>query len=118
MFGWNVSCWSDTSRWSDLDLDVVTEDEVHAIAEGRRLGGADALLPPQPGEVDVVLPTLEEFAIRYHPLGATNAHIVDDLRIICGDHSVEQIVAAGVTQPKQPRSLELIASDTRLKVRA
>jgi len=99
-------------EWSDLDLDIVTAGDIDAVAEGRRLGGPDALvLPTRAGEVDVVLPTLEEFSIRYHPLGATNAHIVDDLRIISGALSVEQIVAAGVMHSMLPRSLELIASD-------
>ncbi len=97
---------------SDLDLDIVITGEVDAIAEGHRLGGPDALvLPTRPGEVDVVLPSLEEFSIRYHTLGTTNAHIVDDLKIISGPLSRDQIIAAGVTESRAPRSLELIASE-------
>jgi predicted nucleotidyltransferase len=99
-------------EWSDLDLDIVTTGEIDAVAEGQRLGGPDALvLPTRPGEVDVVLPSLEEFSIRYHPLGTTNAHIVDDLKIISGALSRGQIVAAGVAESRPPRSLELIASE-------
>src|SRR6266508_3819118 len=99
-------------EWSDLDLDIVTNGEIDAVAEGKRLGGPDALvLPTRPGEVDVVLPSLDEFSIRYHPLGTTNAHIVDDLKIIAGALSRDQIVAAGVLESRPPRSLELIASE-------
>ncbi len=99
-------------EWSDLDLDIVTTDELDAVAEGHRLGGHAALvLPTRPGEVDVVLPTLEEFSIRYHPLGTTNAHIVDDLKIISGTIDRDQIVAAGLRVSRPPRSLELIVSE-------
>jgi hypothetical protein len=35
------------------------------------------VLPTRLGEVDVVLPALEEFSILFHPLGTTNAHIVE-----------------------------------------
>jgi predicted nucleotidyltransferase len=99
-------------EWSDLDLDIVTTGELDAVAEGRRLGGPDALvLPTRPGEVDVVLPSLEEFSIRYHPLGTTNAHIVDDLKIISGNLDRDQIVAAGLRVSRPPRSLELIVSE-------
>ncbi len=99
-------------EWSDLDLDIVTAGEVDAVAEGHRLGGPDALvLPTRPGEVDMVLPSLEEFSIRYHPLGTTNAHIVDDLKIISGALDRDQIVAAGLSTSRPPQSLELIASE-------
>ncbi len=98
-------------EWSDLDLDIVTTDELDAVAEGHRLGGPEALvLPTRPGEVDVVLPSLEEFSIRYHPLGTTNAHIVDDLKIISGIGR-DQIVAAGLRVSLPPWSLELIVSE-------
>jgi hypothetical protein len=53
----------------NLDLDIVTTGAIDAVAEGHRVGGPDALVvPTRPGEVDVFLPTLEEFSIRYHPL--------------------------------------------------
>jgi hypothetical protein len=99
-------------QWSDLDLDIVTTGEIDAIAEAHRLGGPDALvLPTRPGEVDVVLRSLEEFSIRYHPLGTTNAHIVDDLKIVSGTLSCDQILAAGVRESRQPRTLDLLASE-------
>jgi predicted nucleotidyltransferase len=99
-------------EWSDLDLDIVTTDELDAVAEGHRLGGPEALvLPTRPGEVDVVRPSLEEFSIRYHPLGMTNAHIVDDLKIISGPLDRHEIVAAGLSVSRPRRPLELIASE-------
>jgi predicted nucleotidyltransferase len=77
--------------WSDLDLDLVLADGVvlDAVAEARalcqHLGLTETLVvSSRPGEVDVVLPSLEQFSIRYHPLGTTNAHIVDDLKILSG----------------------------------
>lgn len=60
----------------DVVLDAVTEaDALH-----ERLGPPEALVvASRPGEVGVVLPSLEQFSIRYHPLGTPNAHIMDDL---------------------------------------
>jgi hypothetical protein len=90
----------------------VTTNEFDAVAEGHRLGGHAALvLPTRPGEVDVVLPSLEEFSIRYHPLGTSNMHIVDDLKIISAKLDRDEIVAAGLTASRSPRPLELIASE-------
>jgi predicted nucleotidyltransferase len=98
--------------WSDLDLDIVTTEEFDAVAEGHRLGGPDALvLPTRPGEVDVVLPSLEEFSIRYHRLGTTNAHIVDDLKIISGRLDRDHIMAAGLSVSQPPPPLEILVSE-------
>src|SRR5919202_661251 len=78
-------------EWSDLDLDIVVSDDmlVDAVMEAQtlcqRLCQPEALVvPSRPGEVDVLLPSLEQCSIRYHPLGTTNAHIVDDLKIVGG----------------------------------
>ena len=92
-------------EWSDLDLDVVVDDDVVLDAVGEagalcgRLGQAEALvLPSRPGEVDVVLPSLAQFSIRYHRLGTTNAHMVDDLKIVGGRRDRAAVLAAGVVQ--------------------
>jgi len=98
--------------WSDLDLDIVVTEELDAVAEGRRLGGPDALvLPTRPGEVDVVLASLEEFSIRFHTLGTTNAHIADDLAVLAGSVDRDSILAAGVVESIRARPLEVIVSD-------
>src|ERR1700693_487422 len=70
-------------EWSDLDLDVVVADDavVDAVTEDNALcellSESEALVvPSRPGEVDVLLSTLEQFSIRHHTLGTTNAHII------------------------------------------
>jgi predicted nucleotidyltransferase len=76
-------------EWSDLDLDVVVTDEavLDAVSEAQALCGVlheseVLVVPSRPGEVDVVLPSLDQFSIRFHTLGTTNAHIIDDLKIV------------------------------------
>jgi predicted nucleotidyltransferase len=105
-------------EWSDLDLDVIIADDLalEAVSEARRLcrqlGMEDALIvSARTDEADVVLPSLEQFSIRYHPLGTINAHIVEDLKIVAGrlDHSA--IVAGGMVQSLPARSLERITSE-------
>ena len=104
--------------WSDLDLDLVLADGVvlDAVAEARalcqHLGLTETLVvSSRPGEVDVVLPSLEQFSIRYHPLGTTNAHIVDDLKILSGRLDRAAVLAAGVVHSSPVRPMELIASE-------
>ena len=83
--------------WSDLDLDIVTTGELDAVAEGRRFGGPDALvLPTRPGEVDVGLPSLEEFSIRYYRLARPTPHDVGALktdRVHYGKDIVRDMIA-------------------------
>jgi hypothetical protein len=54
---------------------------------------------------------LADLRRSYHPLGTTNAHIVEDLKIISGKLDRDQIVAAGLTVSRPPRSMELIVSE-------
>jgi predicted nucleotidyltransferase len=99
-------------QWSDLDLDIIVNTAVDALVEGRRLGGPRALvLPTRADEVDVVLESLEEFSIRFHPLGTTNAHIAEDLTVIAGLLDRAAVLAAGVVQTRPARTLEQIASE-------
>jgi hypothetical protein len=74
-----------------------------AVAEARalcqHLGLTETLVvSSRPGEVDVVLPSLEQFSIRYHRLGTTKAHIIEDLKIVGGRLDRAAVVAAGVVQ--------------------
>ena len=105
-------------EWSDLDLDVVVADDVvldavveaHAVCE--RLCQFEALVvPSRPGEVDVLLPSLEQLSIRYHTIGTTNAHIIDDLKIVGGHLDRAAVLAAGVVHSLPLRTPELIASE-------
>jgi hypothetical protein len=81
---------------------VVTDDAVlDAVTEARALcvvlRESEALVvPSRPGEVDVVLLSLDQFSIRYHTLGTTNAHIIDDLKVVGGRLDRADIIAAGV----------------------
>ncbi len=85
-------------RYSDLDLDVVIADDViiDLIQELTRLcdslasiGEHAALIIPDRDDAgDIVLQSLMELSIRYHPLRATSPNIVDGLRMLTGriDH--------------------------------
>jgi predicted nucleotidyltransferase len=105
-------------EWSDLDLDVVVANDVvldagreaHALC--KRLRGSEALVvPSRPGEVDVLLPWLEQFSIRYHTMGTTNAHIIDELKIVGGRLDLTAVLGAGVVHALPVRAPELIASE-------
>ena len=92
----------------DVVLDTVME--AHALFE--RLCQSQALVvPSRPGEVDVLLPSLEQFSIRYHTIGTTNAHIIDDLKIVGGHLDRAAVLAAGVVHTLPLRTPELIASE-------
>ena len=96
-------------EWSDLDLDIVVTDDalIDAVGEAQvlceRIGHAGALvIPSRSGEVDVVLQSLERLSIRYHTLGTTNAHIVDDLKIVADRLDRAIVVSAGLA-PARPK---------------
>ena len=105
-------------KWSDLDLDIVTQADAHfdaaaaAHALCRELGCSDALIVGSgPEDVDVVLPSLEQFSIRYHALGTTNAYIADDLQILVGRLDRDEVLAAGVVHSRPPRHPETVVSE-------
>src|SRR5579864_5170372 len=105
-------------EWSDLDLDIVTtaDAQIDAVAEAnalcRVLGHSEAIIVgSSPEEVDVVLPSLEEFSVRYHPLGTTNAHIAQDLQILAGRLDRDAVLAAGVVRSRPPRPVETVISE-------
>jgi len=93
-------------RYSDLDLDVVIANgvEIDAIQELRRLcdsltsiGERVALIVPDGDDAgDVVLESLMEFSIRYHPLQTTSPNIVDSVQILTGRIDGAAIKAAGL----------------------
>lgn len=97
--------WDDHS---DLDLDVVTDGTAIAPAqEAARLcaaiGERPAFVAPRHGdEADVVLESLAMFSIRYHPLGFTGPNILDSMRILWGDISLDEIREAGLRNRRAP----------------
>jgi hypothetical protein len=102
-------------NYSDLDLDVVTTDEarIDPRAELARLCasfaplGESALLVVPDGEDagDVVLGSLLELSVRYHPLRATSPNIVDSLRLLTGRIDAGAIRAAGLANRRPPGPL-------------
>jgi hypothetical protein len=101
--------WDD---YSDLDLDVVMADEarIDPCAELARLCasfaplGESALLVVPDGEDagDVVLDSLTELSVRYHPLRATSPNIVDSLYLLTGRLDAGAIRAAGLANRRPP----------------
>ena len=95
--------WDD---YSDLDLDIVIADgvEVDVIQELRRLcdaftsiGERVALIIPDGDDAgDVVLESLMELSIRYHPLHTTSPNIVDSIQVLAGRIDGAAIKAAGL----------------------
>lgn len=109
--------------WSDLDLDVVLADgvSIDVLAEVRALCASLAplverallIVPYQNEAADVVLASLRQFSIRYHPLPTTSPNIVDSLHLLAGPLRLEQIIAAGLgnriaTESDVPRQLDII----------
>jgi predicted nucleotidyltransferase len=102
-------------RYSDLDLDVVIADgiqmavqqELTSLCDSLSLiGERAALIVPDGDDAgDVVLESLTEFSIRYHPLRTTSPNIVDSLRVFAGRIDAETIKAAG-TANLHARSLQ------------
>jgi predicted nucleotidyltransferase len=90
-----------TGAWhelSDVDIDVVTADGVvmDPAAEATAIFGRQAaIVIADKDSADVVLDSLEEASIRWHPLPATSPNITASLRVVVGGLSAEQIAAAG-----------------------
>lgn len=95
----------DCDAYSDLDLDVVLEDgvTVDAAAELQQLCAALAplgeraavIVPKRTEEGDVVLESLLQMSVRYHPLATTSPNIVESMRLLCGRIGPDEIAAAG-----------------------
>jgi predicted nucleotidyltransferase len=97
---------------SDVDLDVVIADgaRVDPSAEVRRLCAAIGEEPVVVGPdgdhaVDVVLSSLTEMSVRFHPLSATSPNIVDSLVVIAGSLGDAAIRAAGLANTREPTTV-------------
>jgi predicted nucleotidyltransferase len=91
--------------YSDLDLDVVIADgvQIDIDAELRQLLASfasiheeAALIIPDVEDADIVLKSLMQISIRYHPLSTTSPDIVDSLQLLLGRIDRATIEAAGL----------------------
>jgi predicted nucleotidyltransferase len=103
-----------TGAWhelSDVDLDVVTGDDVtiDPVAEARELFGSGAVIVIAHGDsADVVLDSLAELSIRWHPLAGTSPNITGSLRAVAGPLGVEEVTAAGEANRRAPGTRRLL----------
>ncbi|HEU5441292.1 MAG TPA: nucleotidyltransferase domain-containing protein [Ktedonobacterales bacterium] len=91
--------------FSDLDLDIVVADDVtiEPMAELERLCAAfeslgeraAVIVPKRADEGDIVLESLRQLSVRFHPLATTSPNIVESMRVLWGRISHEEIAAAG-----------------------
>jgi predicted nucleotidyltransferase len=90
---------------SDLDLDVVIADgvEIDINAELSQLLASfvsideeAALIIPDVEDADIVLKSLMQISIRYHPLSTTSPDIIDSLQLLLGRIDRATIEAAGL----------------------
>ncbi|TAK12856.1 MAG: nucleotidyltransferase domain-containing protein [Anaerolineae bacterium] len=97
-------------KYSDIDLDIILTDEtqldpVHEFQRlcdsFLRLGERAALIIPDGDDAgDLVLESLVQLSIRYHPLADTSPNIVDGLHLLSGRLTAATIVAAGVANQR------------------
>ena len=91
--------------YSDIDLDIVIADSVRVdVAEELRqlcesfstLNERAALIVPDGDDAgDVVLESLMQLSVRYHPLAQTNPNIVQSMKVLAGRLDHAAIAAAG-----------------------
>ncbi|HEX8733481.1 MAG TPA: nucleotidyltransferase domain-containing protein [Ktedonobacterales bacterium] len=115
----------DWDNYSDLDLDVVIADDarIDPVAEITRLcaaiGERPALIAPRRGDDgDVVLESLADFSIRYHPLRATSPNIIASMRVLWGRIPEESIRAAGLANARTGALDAEAEAEVALAVRA
>lgn len=97
---------------SDLDLDVVLASGIQLdvpaevgrlCASFHRIGEFPLLIIPDSDDAaDVVLASLRQLSIRYHPLESTSPNIVDSLRLLTGRLDVDAIREAGIANSIRP----------------
>jgi predicted nucleotidyltransferase len=103
-----------TGTWhelSDVDLDVVIGDGVVVApaSEVARLFGPRAVIIVSGADsADVVLDSLEEFSIRWHPLATTSPNISASVRVADGQLSAAEIAAAGEANRARPDEQQLL----------
>ncbi len=89
---------------SDVDLDAVLADgaEVMPGAEVATLfGSRAAIVLAGADSADVVLDSLEEVSIRWHPLSSTSPDICASVRVVHGRLTDAEIISAGVERMRR-----------------
>ena len=108
-----------TGEWhelSDIDLDVVTSDGavVRPADEVAALFGSRAAISlTRADSADVVLSSLEEISIRWHPLRTTSPNIAASVRVVHGGLSDADLAAAGEANRALPDEQWLLDALTR-----
>jgi predicted nucleotidyltransferase len=109
-----------TGTWhelSDVDLDVVVADDetIDPAAEARAVFGPEAVIVIERGDsADVVLDSLHEVSVRWHPLRATSPNITASLTVAAGRLSGAEITAAGEANrvlPDPQRLLDVLVRE-------
>ena len=109
-----------TGGWhelSDVDLDIVTDergvvrpgDEVAAV-----FGDKAVIVLARADSADIVLDSLEEVSIRWHPLSSTSPNICASVRVVHGELPDAEIIAAGEAnrgRPDEQRLLDALVRD-------
>jgi len=98
-------------RYSDLDLDIVLVDnvEIDVIEELTLLcksftaidEQAALIIPDHDDAGDIVLFSLRELSIRYHPLATTSPNIIDSMQILYGRIDRATIYVAGLANRRE-----------------
>jgi predicted nucleotidyltransferase len=108
-----------TGTWhelSDVDLDIVTGVGID-VKPGREVealfGSRAAIVLVEADSADVVLDSLEEISIRWHPLAATSPNICASVRVVHGWLTAAEIIAAGEANRAQPDERQLLDSLVR-----
>ncbi|MFZ0001370.1 MAG: nucleotidyltransferase domain-containing protein [Trebonia sp.] len=109
-----------TGAWhelSDVDLDIVTGDRavVRPGDEVAALFGPRAVIVlTRADSADIVLDSLEEVSIRWHPLRATSPNICASARVVHGGLPDAALAAAGAANrslPDEQRLLDALVRD-------
>jgi predicted nucleotidyltransferase len=103
-----------TGAWhelSDVDMDVVISDTavIRPADEAAALFGPRAVvIVTRADSADVVLDSLAEISIRWHPLRATSPNIATTVRVVYGELSDSDLAAAGAANRTRPDEEQLL----------
>lgn len=113
-----IGAWHELS---DIDLDVVISDVavVQPAEEVAALFGSRAAITlTRADSADVVLDSLEEISIRWHPLRTTSPNIAASARVVHGGLSSADLAAAGEANRALPDEQQLLDAFIRDAIEA